>query len=49
MRESAVMRQRHAAVLADDPFYNIHFSRAGGVYRALHVVRPHEEKAGPDV
>jgi GT2 family glycosyltransferase len=46
MRETTVMRQRHAALLADDPFYNIHFSRAGGVYRELCVVRPNGEKRG---
>ena len=40
MRENAVMRQRHAELLANDPFYNMHFSRAGGVYRELRVVRP---------
>lgn len=42
MRESAVMQQRHAMRLAEDPFYNMHFSRAGGAYRELRVVPPDE-------
>jgi GT2 family glycosyltransferase len=35
MLENEAMRQRHAAVLPYDPFYNPHFSREGGVYREL--------------
>jgi GT2 family glycosyltransferase len=40
MLENEVMRQRHAAVLPYDPFYNRHFSREGGVYRELRVLAP---------
>ena len=39
MRENEVMRQRYVARLAGDSFYNLHFSRDGGVYRELRVVR----------
>jgi hypothetical protein len=35
MLENEAMRQRHAALLPHDPFYNRHFSREGGVYREL--------------
>jgi len=35
MLENEAMRQRHAATLPHDPFYNRHFSREGGVYREL--------------
>jgi len=38
MLENEAMRQRHAAVLPYDPFYNQHFSREGGVYRELRRV-----------
>jgi GT2 family glycosyltransferase len=38
MLENEVMRQRHAANLPYDPFYNQHFSREGGVYRELRVL-----------
>jgi GT2 family glycosyltransferase len=40
MFENEVMRQRHAAVLPVDPFYNRHFSREGGVYRELRLLGP---------
>jgi len=40
MFENEVMRQRHAAVLPYDPFYNRHFSREGGVYRELRLLGP---------
>jgi GT2 family glycosyltransferase len=49
MRENAVMRQRHALQLAGDPFYNIHFSRTGGVYRELRVVPPQAEAQAPEL
>jgi GT2 family glycosyltransferase/antitoxin (DNA-binding transcriptional repressor) of toxin-antitoxin stability system len=42
MLENEVMRSRYPAVLAHDPFYSPHFSREGGVYRELRVVRPGE-------
>jgi GT2 family glycosyltransferase len=35
MLENEAMRQRHAAVLPHDRFYNPNFSREGGVYREL--------------
>jgi hypothetical protein len=38
MLENEVMRQRHAASLPFDPFYNQHFSREGGVYRELRML-----------
>ncbi len=40
--ENEVMRQRHAAVLPYDPFYNQHFSREGAVYRELRLLGPAE-------
>jgi GT2 family glycosyltransferase len=40
MLENEVMRQRYKDVLPADPFYNPHFSRDGGVYRELRVLRP---------
>ncbi len=39
MRENEVMRQRYVARLAGDSFYSLNFSRDGGVYRELRVVR----------
>jgi GT2 family glycosyltransferase len=42
MRENEVMRQRHGRTLREDPFYNAHFSRDGGVYRELRVLRADE-------
>jgi len=38
MLENEVMRQRYAALLPYDPFYNQHFSREGGVYRELRLL-----------
>ncbi len=38
MREHAVMTERWRQVLQDDPFYNRHFSRDGGIYRDLRVL-----------
>ncbi|MDE1905823.1 MAG: glycosyltransferase family 2 protein [Rhodospirillales bacterium] len=43
MLENEVMRQRHEAVLAKDPYYNTNFSREGGVYRELRLLQPREE------
>jgi GT2 family glycosyltransferase len=40
MLENEVMRQRYPAILPYDPFYSPHFSRDGGVYRELRVLRP---------
>jgi len=40
MLENEVMRRRYQDVLANDPFYNRHFSREGGVYRELRVLAP---------
>lgn len=40
MLENEVMRERYAAVLPYDPFYNRHFSREGGVYRELRLLEP---------
>ena len=40
MLENEVMRERYAAVLPYDPFYNQHFSREGGVYRELRLLEP---------
>jgi len=42
MLENEVMRQRHAAILPFDPFYNRHFSREGGVYRELRLLGPQD-------
>ena len=42
MFENEVMRQRHEAVLPNDPYYNLNFSREGGVYRELRLLRPGE-------
>jgi GT2 family glycosyltransferase len=42
MLENEVMRQRYAAILPVDPFYNRHFSREGGVYRELRLLGPAE-------
>jgi GT2 family glycosyltransferase len=42
MLENEVMRQRHAATLPFDPFYNRHFSREGGVYRELRLLGPQD-------
>jgi len=43
MLENEVMRQRHAAILPFDPFYNRHFSREGGVYRELRLLGPRDD------
>jgi GT2 family glycosyltransferase len=40
MLENEVMRQRYAALLPYDPFYNRHFAREGGVYRELRLLQP---------
>jgi O-antigen biosynthesis protein len=40
MLENEVMRQRYAAILPFDPFYNRHFSCEGGVYRELRLLDP---------
>ena len=37
MFENEVMRQRHAAILPKDPYYNCNFSRDGGVYLELRL------------
>jgi GT2 family glycosyltransferase len=42
MYENEVMRQRYPEVLPFDAYYNRHFSREGGVYRELRVLRPEE-------
>jgi GT2 family glycosyltransferase len=42
MRENEVMRQRYGDLLRRDPFYNANFSRDGGVYQELRVLRPDE-------
>ncbi|HTQ70342.1 MAG TPA: glycosyltransferase family 2 protein [Acidocella sp.] len=42
MFENEVMRQRYEAVLPNDPYYNLNFSRDGGVYRELRLLRPGE-------
>jgi len=34
-------------MVADDPFYNLHFSRAGGAYRELRVVPPDDVRRWP--
>jgi GT2 family glycosyltransferase len=43
MLENEVMRQRYAAVLPYDPFYNRNFSRESGVYRELRLLAVNEE------
>jgi GT2 family glycosyltransferase len=43
MRENAVMMERWKEMLPDDPFYNRHFSRDGGIYRDLRVLEPADE------
>ena len=43
MFENEVMRQRYEKLLPKDPFYNLNFSRDGGVYRELRLLRPGEE------
>lgn len=43
MYENEVMRQRYPAVLPFDPYYSRHFSREGGVYRELRVLRPEDK------
>ncbi len=40
MLENKVMQLRYEAVLPNDPFYNQHFSREGGVYRELRILEP---------
>ncbi len=47
MLENEVMRQRYKDRLPVDPFYNQHFSRDGGVYRELRVLRPEDVRAVP--
>ncbi|MCB5944134.1 glycosyltransferase [Acidocella sp. KAb 2-4] len=42
MWENEVMRQRYAKVLPNDPHYNMHFSREGGVYHELRLLRPEQ-------
>ncbi len=42
MYENEVMRQRYPAQLPFDPYYSRHFSREGGVYRELRVLRPED-------
>lgn len=44
MLENQVMLERHAGVLAHDPFYNPHFSREGGVYKELRLLTPDDVK-----
>ncbi len=43
MLENEVMRQRYPEILPNDPYYNPHFSREGGVYRELRIL-PASEK-----
>ena len=43
MRENHVMLQRWKHLLDQDPFYNRHFARDGGVYRDLRVLEPADE------
>jgi GT2 family glycosyltransferase len=40
--ENEVMKHRYAGILPSDPYYNQHFSRAGGVYRELRLLRPED-------
>ncbi len=42
MWENEVMKQRYADTLPFDPYYNRHFSRDGGVYRELRLLRPED-------
>jgi GT2 family glycosyltransferase len=42
MWENEVMKQRYADALPFDPYYNRHFSREGGVYRELRLLRPED-------
>ena len=42
MFENEVMRQRHEAILPNDPYYNRNFSRESGVYRELRLLQPGE-------
>jgi hypothetical protein len=42
MYENEVMWQRYPGVLPFDPYYSRHFSREGGVYRELRVLRPED-------
>ena len=42
MYENEVMRQRYPGLLPFDPYYSRHFSREGGVYRELRVLRPED-------
>jgi GT2 family glycosyltransferase len=43
MRENAVMLERWRGLLPEDPFYNRHFCRDGGIYRDLRVLEPAAE------
>jgi GT2 family glycosyltransferase len=43
MRENAVMLERWRDALPEDPFYNRHFCRDGGIYRDLRVLEPADE------
>jgi GT2 family glycosyltransferase len=45
MLENEVMRQRYPEILPYDPFYSPHFSRDGGVYRELRVLKPDDPVA----
>lgn len=40
MFENEVMRHRYKEVLPNDPYYNTNFSREGGVYQELRLIRP---------
>jgi len=42
MWENEVMKQRYVDTLPFDPHYNRHFSREGGVYRELRLLRPED-------
>lgn len=43
MRENEAMRSRWEPVLPNDPFYNRHFTREGGLYRDLRCLEPKDE------
>ncbi|MCW8306644.1 glycosyltransferase family 2 protein [Acidiphilium sp. PA] len=44
MRENEAMRLRWEHVLPNDPFYNRHFAREGGLYRDLRRLDPEDEQ-----
>ena len=44
MRENEAMRARWETILPEDPFYNRHFAREGGVYRDLRRIEPEDER-----